>query len=273
VCDIRTPHVVRGYNSAPLVDHPAFPPPDDPGAPPPLPPSPDGTRPRLVALAEVLLCSSVPTQLIIGGLLRAAGMPVPVEGQPLPLSFVLALGLLDTGVLIVLMVVLTRAHGERVRDLWLGPRPAGHEAMVGLLLVPVVFLLVIVLLSLVHVLAPWLRTVPENPLEQLATVSTLHAVALAGLAIVAGGVREELQRAFVLVRFERHLGGPVVGVVVVSTAFGLLHAVQGADAMLVTGMLGAFWAIVYLRRRSVVAPLVSHAGFNALQILRVVALR
>ena len=33
-----------------------------------------------------------------------------------------------------------------------------------------------------------------------------------------------------------------------------------------TGLLGAFWGIVYLRRRSVVAPLVSHAGFDLLQI-------
>ncbi len=33
--------------------------------------------------------------------------------------------------------------------------------------------------------------------------------------------------------------------------------------------LGAFWAILYLRRRSSVAPIVSHAGFNALEILRV----
>jgi uncharacterized protein len=225
-----------------------------------------------VAVAEVLLCSSVPTQLAIGGLLRAIGMPTPVPGEPLPLGFVVALGLLDTLALVILMVVLTRAHGARVGDLWLGPRPPDREAMLGILLIPVVFLLVIVLLSLVHLLAPWLRTVPDNPLEQLATAGTLQAIVLAGVAIVAGGVREELQRAFVLVRFEQHLGGPIVGVLVVSTAFGLLHALQGADAVLVTGMLGAFWAVLYLRRRSVIAPLVSHAGFNALQILRVVTL-
>jgi membrane protease YdiL (CAAX protease family) len=35
-----------------------------------------------------------------------------------------------------------------------------------------------------------------------------------------------------------------------------------------TGLLGAFWAVLYLRRRSAVAPLVSHAGFNALEVLR-----
>jgi membrane protease YdiL (CAAX protease family) len=94
-------------------------------------------------------------------------------------------------------------------------------------------------------------------------------VLLGIVAIVAGGVREELQRAFLLQRFERHLGGAAVGVIVLSTAFGLGHYIQGWDAAIATGALGAFWAIVYLRRRSTIAPMVSHAGFNALEVLRV----
>jgi membrane protease YdiL (CAAX protease family) len=61
----------------------------------------------------------------------------------------------------------------------------------------------------------------------------------------------------------------VVGVLVLSTAFGLGHFPQGWDAVIVTGLLGALWAIVYLRRRSSVAPMVSHAGFNSLEVLRV----
>ena len=42
------------------------------------------------------------------------------------------------------------------------------------------------------------------------------------------------------------------------------------DAVITTGLLGAFWAVVYLKRRSSVAPIVSHAGFNSLEILRIV---
>jgi membrane protease YdiL (CAAX protease family) len=44
---------------------------------------------------------------------------------------------------------------------------------------------------------------------------------------------------------------------------------QGWDAAITTGALGAFWAWMYLRRRSSVGPFVSHAGFNSLEILRV----
>ena len=88
------------------------------------------------------------------------------------------------------------------------------------------------------------------------------------IAILAGGVREELQRAFLLRRFEQHLGGATLGVIVLSIAFGLGHVPQGWDAVIATGLLGAFWAVVYLRRRSSIAPMVSHAGFNSLEVLR-----
>ena len=153
------------------------------------------------------------------------------------------------------------------RDVWLGNRPIGKETALGALLVPVVFLMVVVLLNLLMALAPWLHNVPTNPLEQMAGTAG-GAAMLAVVAILAGGVREELQRAFLLRRFEQHLGGPMVGLVVLSVAFGLGHGVQGWDAMITTGVLGAFWAVLYLRRRSVDRPGrqprgIQHAGSTA----------
>ena len=133
---------------------------------------------------------------------------------------------------------------------------------------PVIFVAVGVLLNALRLFLPWLHNVRTNPLEQLAG-SPAQAAMFALVAIVAGGVREELQRAFMLHRFEQYLGGAAVGVIVTSIGFGFLHGVQGRDAMITTGALGAFWAGVYLRRRSSIAPIVSHAGFNSLEILRV----
>lgn len=223
---------------------------------------------RIFALAEVVLCSSLPTQLAISLILRELGMsPVEADGQ-LSLAFVLSLSIADTIALVALMVLFTRARGQSVSRLWLGSRPPLREALHGLLLIPVVFLLVVVLLNVLRLTAPWLHNVPENPLEQLAQTPG-QAVVFVLVAIIAGGVREELQRAFLLDRFERHLGGAAVGVIVLSIGFGIGHIVQGWDAVITTGALGAFWAIVYLRRRSTVAPMVSHAGFNTLEIVRV----
>lgn len=228
-------------------------------------------RQRLNAITEIVLCSSVPTQIALGALLRLGGLdPLDSNGR-LSLTFVLILSVADTALLVGLMVAITRAHGESVSRLWLGGRPVAREAVVGLLLVPAVFLLVVVLLNVLRLTAPWLHNVETNPLEQLAATPGQAAI-FAVVAILAGGVREELQRAFLLQRFERHLGGAAIGVVVLSAGFGLGHVVQGWDASVTTGALGAFWAVVYLRRRSVIAPLVSHAGFNSLEVLRVAAL-
>jgi membrane protease YdiL (CAAX protease family) len=224
---------------------------------------------RLIALAEIFLCSSLPTQILLQMLLVQAGWDPTTESGGFSLPFVLAMSLADAALLIVLMVVLTRAHGESVSGLWLGERPVVRETLLGIALVPVVFLVVVVLLNLTRVLAPSLHNVQLNPLEDLARGGPANAAAFGVVAIVAGGVREELQRAFLLRRFEQHLGGTAVGVMVLSVAFGLGHAVQGWDEAVTTGSLGALWAIVYLRRRSSIAPVVSHAGFNSLEVLRV----
>lgn len=224
---------------------------------------------RALALAEILLCSSLPTQLSIQLAMNALGWSF----EPVPsLSVLTILSVGDTVLLITIMVILTRAHGDSLRELWLGNRGPVGETMLGLLLVPPVFLIVGILMTVLMRLVPVLHNVPTNPLEELATGGPQNAALLGIVAILAGGVREELQRAFLLRRFERHLGGAAVGVIVLSTAFGLGHLLQGRDAAVTTGVLGAFWAIVYLRRRSSIAPMVSHSGFNALEVLRVAIL-
>jgi membrane protease YdiL (CAAX protease family) len=234
----------------------------------PIHPQLSARQQRVLALLEVLLCSSLPTQFLIASLLGAVGI-VPRVGDQLSLTFVLVLSLTDTAVLIGLMVALTRAHGDSPSLLWRGRAPLRGEIVIGLLLVPVAVFMVAFLLGIIRTFAPGLHNVPENPLEALATRGAGGAALFGIVAIVAGGIREELQRAFLLQRFERHLGGATVGVVVLSTAFGLGHALQGWDAAVATGALGAFWAILYLRRRSSVAPMVSHAGFNSIEVLRV----
>jgi hypothetical protein len=56
-------------------------------------------------------------------------------------------------------------------------------------------------------------------------------------------------------------------------AFGFGHVEQGWDAALATGLLGVIWGSIYVVRRSIVAPMVSHAGFNLLQLIKFVSLR
>ena len=221
---------------------------------------------RLAALGEVALCSGFPTQLGLILLLGLMGVtPADAAGQ-LSLWYIVVLSLADAALVLLLVQLLLRAHGERPVAIFLGSRPAGSEALLGVALVPAAFLIAAGAFSIMLRVAPGLHNVPDNPLEALIR-SPAGALWFGVVAVVAGGLREEVQRAFILRRFEQHLGGVVTGLVVFSVVFGLGHALQGWDAAVVTGLLGAFWGIVYLIRRSVLAPIVCHAIFNLCEIV------
>jgi membrane protease YdiL (CAAX protease family) len=226
---------------------------------------------RTRALIQVLACSGVPTQLLLVQLLALAGIRPFGEGQELNATWVFLLSLADTVLLGGLICILLVANGESIRGVFFGRRPVLPEVPIGLVSVVPVLLTAAAVLLTARTVAPWLHNVPVNPLAALMQ-SPRDIWLFAVVALVAGGVREELQRAFLLTRFELHLGGARVGLVVTSAAFGLGHLIQGLDAALATGILGFMWGLLYLWRRSSVAPVVSHAGFNSLEIARFLVL-
>lgn len=237
-------------------------------APPDIPaidrPKPDNlTRGR--AAAEVLICSGYPTQIAIVAALDAIGVTPMVNGVLSP-EFVFAMSTIDTIVLLALVFTFLNWSNERPSDVFFGWRPPGREVRVGILLVPALLALVALVQLGIRLLAPYLHNVPVNPFESFLGSPVLRA-AFITVVVIAGGVREEFQRAFLLHRFEQRLGGSALGAVLTSVGFGLGHTLQGWDAAIVTALLGAFWAVVYLARRSVISNVTSHAVFNVLQIL------
>ena len=219
---------------------------------------------RMGALFEVILCSDYPTQILLGAAFALLGFRPAPDGS-LDTTYVVVLSLTDTVLLVGLMVLIMRSHGESARRLFFNGRPIGPEVRHGVSLIFAALAIVVVVMLTIQLAAPFLHTVVHNPLQDLIKTPP-QAALFAIVVVVAGGVREELQRAFLLRRFEQYLGGATVGVVVGSIAFGAGHLLQGVDATIATGVLGAFWAIVYLRRRSVVAPMVSHSGFNLVEL-------
>jgi membrane protease YdiL (CAAX protease family) len=229
-------------------------------------PPPIALSQRFGALIEVVLCSGFPTQIFIIALLTTLGVqPLTASGRWSPL-FISTLSLLDAVLVIALVLMFLSAHRERARDVLLGPRAVWPEIMRGIALLPVIFLSAAVLLSLLRLLMPQLRNVPENPFTSMLQ-NPRDAVIFGFVAMIAGGVREEIQRGFILHRFKHYLGGGAVGVIVHSIVFGLGHFEQGWDAAISVAVLGAIWGIIYLVRGSIVAPMVSHAGFNLSQIV------
>lgn len=227
---------------------------------------------RLGALAEVILCSGFPTQIVILGLMTGFGMRLQTaQGAWSPL-FVATLSFLDTALVVGLVFLFMRADGERARDVLLGQRPVWREIVAGVTLLPLVFLLALVVLAILFTVAPQLHNVERNPMQDLMQ-NPRDAVIFGVVVMIAGGVREEIQRGFILHRFRHYLGGGAIGIIVYSGLFGLGHVDQGWDAAITVGTLGAIWGTIYLVRRSIIAPMVSHAGFNLAQLLKFMALQ
>jgi len=215
---------------------------------------------------EILLCSGIPTQFLILAVLLAAGItPMRADGT-LSGRFVFVSLLADTVLLLALIIFLLRRRGEWPLEVFFGDRPPLREIGAGVLSFPFVIAVMTGLLLVIRRFVPSLHNVPENPLEKLLGGQFTIWIFLL-VVIVAGGVREELQRAFLLHRFRGDLRQPWLGLIITSLAFGLGHQLQGLDAAIVTGTLGAIWGAMYLTRRSALAAIVSHSLFNSAQLL------
>ena len=225
------------------------------------------TARRVRAALEVFLCSGLPSQIVLGQLLAVAGIRAFGGGGQLNPTWVFAVALSDTVLIFVLVLLLLRANGESPRAVLLGSRPVVREAGFGLVLIVPLLIGVFFVMLGARALLPALHNVAENPLLSGLMKAPGQAALFAVAVLVGGGLKEEVQRAFLLTRFEQHLGGATVGLIVTSIAFGAGHWLQGWDASLATGLLGLFWGSVYLLRRSAVAAMVSHAGFNGLEIV------
>ena len=161
---------------------------------------------RIVALIEVLVCSDYPTQLAIGATFSAFGYgPYSAPGH-LRLWYVVGLSIADTVALIALVLLFLAAHGERARAVFIGTQSALQEAAVGVPMILVALGIGLTVIVVIQRLAPSLHTVPDNPFQTLLRTRS-DAWLLALVVVLAGGVREEIQRAFLLHRFEVWLGG------------------------------------------------------------------
>jgi membrane protease YdiL (CAAX protease family) len=226
---------------------------------------------RLGALVEILICSGFPTQVVLIVVLRSLGLSMlGTDGALFP-PFVFTISLLDAVIVVGLVAVFLRAHHESVATVLFGERRVFREALLGIAILPAVFMFVMLVLVLVLRFAPQLHNVARNPLEDMLRTRG-DALVFAVVVMIAGGVREEVQRGFIAHRCGQYLGGALRGIAVYSVVFGLGHFEQGYDAMIATGLLGFVWGILYVIRRSIVAPMVSHAGFNLAQLLKYLTL-
>jgi membrane protease YdiL (CAAX protease family) len=106
----------------------------------------------------------------------------------------------------------------------------------------------------------------DNPLIQLIQTPQ-QLVLLIFSALVAGGIKEELQRAFILTRFRLYLGGAGLGLVLWSIGFGAGHYVQGVQGIITAGLYGLIFGIIYLQSGSLIAPIVAHGAYDSVALI------
>jgi len=226
-----------------------------------LPPETDQDQPvgdrlaeRIAAFLEILLVA------LLGSLLTLAAFQSlgvnPIAHARSVFVFLLA----ESVVTIVVILLLLRIRRQRLRDLGIVAAGWLNEVAIGFLILPVLFGSTIAVgLFFQRFLPQFVQA--ENPLLDLVR-SPLDLALFMLSSVWVGGIKEEVQRAFILTRFDRHLGGMWVGLFVWSAFFGLMHGMQGIDKAAGAGVLGFLFGLVYIWRGNLIAPMVAHAFYD-----------
>jgi membrane protease YdiL (CAAX protease family) len=173
--------------------------------------------------------------------------------------------LLESTFTFLLLAAILRIHGERIRDMGLSWDRWKSHLSLGLALVPLLFLINVIINAVFRAYLPKYY-LEQNPLTT-GIHTPQHLVLLIFSALMAGGIKEELQRAFILRRFHQCLGGAGMGLVLWSLAFGAGHYVQGVQGMTVAVIYGFAFGAIYLLRKSLIAPMAAHGAYNTLVLL------
>lgn len=163
-------------------------------------------------------------------------------------------GLRDLALLSLVGFFLWR-NGEPVASIGWVSRHAWQELLVGLgLFVPAFYSLGLFTSVLREVGLPF----PESPPAYLIPHGTSqHLLAVVFLVVVAVS-EETIFRGYLLRRFTALTDKPAVAVALSAGIFALGHGYQGLAGMIAVGVLGLLFAVVYLWRGSLIAPMVMH---------------
>lgn len=219
---------------------------------------------RSQAALEILLVSG-----LISGLIAALPLSfLHIKNTSLLLKNVTALSfyiLLESTITFLILAALLRLHRESVAGIGIRWEAWKLNLSIGLALVPCLFFINGAIALLFRAYLPRYYSEHNPLLEGIHTPQQLALFVFS--AIVAGGIKEEVQRAFILNRFRTCLGGAWVGLVLWSLAFGAGHYAQGVQGIVIASLYGFVFGVVYLLSGSLVAPIAAHAVYDTVAIL------
>lgn len=185
-------------------------------------------------------------------------------GSPPPSAALLLVGGLQLVGTVALYRWLVKKSPAEYRPIHYAPQGWMREAGIGLVVLAVFALL------------QFLVIIPATGGQQRADVvanlaqldgTTVGALGFLGLAVL-GAVAEEIFVRGVFLRLllsasGNHRLGIVLSVVVTAVLFGLAHGYQGWAGIVDTALYGGILlSVLFVWRRSLIAPIVAHAGWN-----------
>jgi membrane protease YdiL (CAAX protease family) len=161
----------------------------------------------------------------------------------------------DLGLVSLIFFFLWRNGEARKRIGWTVTN-GWKEVMVGLLLF-------IPLLYSMNVLEQVLRatgfSVPSKPLPSFLEAKGMAEFLLASLlVIVVAAAEETIFRGYLILRLQAVTANSAAAVVLSAVIFALGHGYEGSAGVITVGVMGLIFALVYLWRQSLVAPMVMH---------------
>jgi membrane protease YdiL (CAAX protease family) len=158
--------------------------------------------------------------------------------------------------LVCLVLYFLWRNGEPVVRIGWTPRGWFREILLGMLLfVPMFLGSAIIGTGLTQIGF----TSPKTPLPSLVPGRSIGQYALAFILVMIVAVAEEtIFRGYFILRLKGVSGSTFAAVLLSAVIFSFGHGYEGSAGVVTVGIMGAAFALVYVWRRSLVAPIVMH---------------
>jgi membrane protease YdiL (CAAX protease family) len=158
--------------------------------------------------------------------------------------------------LVSLILFFIWRNREGVRAIGWNFEDFGREALLGIFLFIPVFFGAALLDRFLQSIG---FSAPSTPLPTIPTVESFSETILAIILVVVVAFAEEtIFRGYMILRLEGVFNSPAWAVILSAVIFSLGHGYEGSAGVITVGAIGAAFAVVYLWRRSLTAPMVMH---------------
>jgi len=169
---------------------------------------------------------------------------------------------------IICVTLLLRLSKEKYHDIGFKKDNLLKQVRNGILFGLIIFILDTFLISpVINALLP--ATSAQGIDMSKLFSNTSYTIIFLLIGLFKGGFSEELWRVFILTRFEKVFGKPglIFALILSSVIFGLGHLYQGLSGLISISIIGFFYALVYLRKRSAVEAILAHSTENIISII------